>query len=161
MNKPLLDLEFLSHGTVECADLERARKFYTEVFGMEVVQTSAISFFMRLNSETVVACVQHKGGTSGGVFNHFGFDVLTREEVDEAYEKIEAISDEYGLRKVSKPVDQHGTYSFYIIDYDDNWWEILVNPNGGYSYVFEMDEEKRDWNDQDQGKDRIERSEQN
>ena len=161
MNKPLLDLKFLSHGTVECADLELARKFYTEVLGLEVVQTSAVSLMMRLNSQTMVACVQHKGGTSGGVFNHFGFDVATREEVDKAYQLVKTVADEYELKKVSKPVDQHGTYSFYLIDRDDNWWEILTNPEGGYSYVFELEEEGRDWNDQDQGKDRIERWQKN
>jgi len=32
---------------------------------------------------------------------------------------------------------QHGTYSFYFRDADDNSWEILANPPGGYSWMFE------------------------
>ena len=33
-------LRLLSHGTVECHDLEAARRFYTEFPGLEVKQTS-------------------------------------------------------------------------------------------------------------------------
>ena len=33
--KPILDLDILSHGTVEVIDLDRARRFYTEVLGMQ------------------------------------------------------------------------------------------------------------------------------
>ncbi len=49
----------------------------------------------------------------------------------------------------------HGTYSFYIIDFDGNWWEILTNPDGGYSYVFDLEDESRSWRALDRGKDRI------
>src|SRR5437660_12611727 len=43
---------------------------------------------------------------------------------------------EVGLKKVTKPADQHGTYSFYFSDLDDNWWEILTNPAGVYGWMF-------------------------
>ena len=39
--------------------------------------------------------------------------------------------------KISKPHLQHGTYSFYFWDGDDNCWEILTSPEGGYSWLFE------------------------
>ena len=48
----------------------------------------------------------------------------------------------------------------YIIDRDDNWWEILTNPKGGYSYVFDLDETDSKWRDQNRGQDRQERWEQ-
>ena len=41
--EPLFDLNFLSHGTIECGDLEKSRRFYEEVLGMEVVQISKVS----------------------------------------------------------------------------------------------------------------------
>ncbi|NQV56048.1 MAG: VOC family protein, partial [Rhodospirillales bacterium] len=126
-NKPLLDLQFLSHGTVECENLDETRRFYEDVLGMECIQTSARSMMMRLNSSTTIAAVAGGGGTSGGLYNHFGFDVATREEVDAAYKKVAPVQEEYKIKKVTKPVFQHGTYSFYIVDLDDNWWEILEN----------------------------------
>ena len=33
---------------------------------------------------------------------------------------------------------QHGTYSFYFWDADDNCWEILSNPEGGYDWLFNV-----------------------
>ncbi len=34
-------------------------------------------------------------------------------------------------------VVQHGTHSFHFWDMDENCWEILSNPKGGYSWLFE------------------------
>ena len=145
----------LSHGTVECHDLAAARRFYSELLGMEVVQTSKISLMLRLNSTTTIACVETKGETSAGHYSHFGFDFETREEVDAAHETVLAQQDNYGVRKVTRPVAQHGAYAFFLIDADGNWWEFLTNPEGGYSYVFELGDNDGSWRDQDQGRDRI------
>ena len=145
---------FLSHGTVECHDIGAARRFYTEFLGLEVKQTSARSLMLRLNSTTTIACVETNGETSAGIFSHFGLDFETRDDVDAAYGTACAQKETYGIKKVTRPVDQHGTYSFYVIDADDNWWEILTNPPGGYSYVFEIAENEEKWRDQDRGRDR-------
>ncbi len=144
----------LSHGTVECHDLNEARRFYEEFLGLEVTQTSAVSLMLRLNSTTTIACVQTKGETAAGIFSHFGLDMATEDDVDEAYRTALAQQENYGIKKITKPVHQHGTYAMYIIDRDDNWWEILTNPEGGYSYVFDLDETDNKWRDQNQGRDR-------
>lgn len=147
--------KLLSHGTVECHDLQRARRFYSELLGMEVVQTSAISLMLRLNSTTTIACVETKGETSAGHYSHFGLDFETVDEVDAAHRVVLAERDNYGVKKVTRPVHQHGTYAFYVVDADDNWWEFLTNPEGGYGYVFEMGDNDKAWRDQNQGRDRI------
>ncbi len=144
----------LSYGTVECHDLARARRFYTEILGMEVVQTSNISLMMRLNSTTTIACVETKGETSASHYSHFGLDFETTDEVDEAHRVVLAEKDNYGVKKVTKPVHQHGTYAFYLVDADDNWWEFLTNPEGGYGYVFEMGDNDEGWRERNQGRGR-------
>ena len=154
---PHIKVGFLSHGTVETRDLSRARKFYEEMFGFEVRQTSKISLMLRLNSTTTIACVQTRGPTKAGLFSHFGLDMETREQVDEAFETAKSLKDKYNIKKISAPVDQHGTYAFYIVDEDENWWEILTNPPNGYSYVFDLEEEDRSWLENERGKDRIEK----
>ena len=155
--EPHLKPRFLSHGTVECHDIQAAKRLYTELLGMEVVQTSDRSLIMRLNSETTIVCVETKGETKAGIYSHFGFDYATEAEVDAAHAVVCAQAEAYDLPKVSKPVHQHGTYAFYLVDADGNWWEILTNPAGGYSYVFDIDEETRKWRDQNQGRARRER----
>ncbi len=153
-NETGLKPRLLSHGTVETNDLEAARRFYSEFLGMEVFQTSSRSIMMRLNSTTTIACVESKTENVAGIYSHFGLDFGTREEVDAAHEIAVAQQANYNIRKITRPVDQHGTYSFYVIDFDGNWWEILTNPVDGYSYVFETPESTEIWRDQNQGRSR-------
>ena len=134
-----LKLNFLSHGTLESKDLDKTREFYTEFLGLEVVRTSPISLLIRLGGNNTIAVVEQKKRDEEEMpmLNHNGFDVLTKEEVDSAYETIIAQKDHWGIHKISKPRLQHGTYAFFFWDLDNNCWEILTNPIGGYSWLFE------------------------
>ena len=136
--QPRLKLNFLSHGTLETKDLAFARKFYEEFLGLEVVQTSPISLLIRLGGPNTIAVVKSVNKEPMTLLNHNGLDVETKEEVDAAYEAVVADKDAWRLHKISKPILQHGTYSFYFWDSDDNCWEILTNPKGGYSWLFEQ-----------------------
>jgi catechol-2,3-dioxygenase len=158
--EPHLKPALLSHGTVESHDLHEARRFYEEFLGLEVTQTSAVSLMLRLNSKTTIACVQTKGETSAGIYSHFGLDMQSEAEVDQAYNVALEQQENYGIKKITKPTHQHGTYTMYIIDRDDNWWEILTNPEGGYSYVFDLEEADEKWRDQNHGRDRQKRAKQ-
>ena len=138
--EPALKLNFLSHGTLESKNLERARDFYTEFLGLEVVRTSPVSILIRLGGENTIAVVEQKNRDEEEMplLNHNGLDVETQEEVDAAYETVIEQKDKWELHKISKPRLQHGTYSFFFWDMDNNCWEILTNPKGGYSWLFEM-----------------------
>lgn len=139
---PVLKLNFLSHGTLESTDLERSREFYTEFLGLEVVRTSPISLLIRLGGPNTIAVVQSKSQAEMSLLNHNGLDVETQEEVDAAYEKVMEYAEKYDMKNITKPKLQHGTYSFYFWDMDNNAWEILTNPKGGYSWLFEMGDQE-------------------
>ena len=134
--EPALKLNFLSHGTLECREIEWSRKFYEEFLGLEVVQTSAISLLIRLGGDHVVAVVKSKKMREMNLLNHNGLDVRTKEEVDAAHCTVCADAEAWHLKKISKPHLQHGTYSFFFWDGDGNCWEILTNPEGGYRWLF-------------------------
>jgi catechol 2,3-dioxygenase-like lactoylglutathione lyase family enzyme len=143
---PVLQVLMLSHGTLECHDLDKTREFYERFLGLEVVRTSNTSMWIRLNSSFVIACVQTgKNKTPMPLLNHNGLDVATREEVDRAYATIVDQRETWGIGRVTKPVDQHGTYSFYFSDLDENWWEILTNPPGGYGWMFRGQRDVTAW----------------
>lgn len=136
---PALKLNFLSHGTLESKDLDKTREFYTEFLGLEVVRTSPISILIRLGGANTIAVVEQKNRDEEHMpmLNHNGLDVETQEEVDAAYQTVMEQKDKWGLHKIGKPILQHGTYSFFFWDMDNNCWEILTNPEGGYSWLFE------------------------
>lgn len=134
---PVLNLNFLSHGTLEARDLNKTREFYQGFLGLEVVRTSNISLLIRLGGDNTIAVVQVPKKEDMPLLNHNGLDLETQEEVDAAYEVVEAEKDKWGVSQVTKPALQHGTYSFFFKDLDGNWWEILTNPPRGYAWLFE------------------------
>lgn len=142
---PRLKLKFLSHGTLESRDIELTRRFYEEFLGLEVVRTSKHSLMIRLNGANTIAVVYNPNKKPMTVLGHNGLDVGSREEVDRAYETIMAEKDRWGITKATKPIDQHGSYSFYFADLDENWWEILANPEGGYSWMFAKGGDIEEW----------------
>jgi catechol 2,3-dioxygenase-like lactoylglutathione lyase family enzyme len=135
---PALKLNFLSHGTLESRDLAFSRRFYEEFLGLEVVQTSPISLLIRLGGPNTIAVVFTKQPHEMNLLNHNGLDVKTQAEVDEAHRIVTEAAEQWRLKKITKPHLQHGTYSFFFRDADNNCWEILTNPEGGYSWLFEQ-----------------------
>jgi catechol-2,3-dioxygenase len=135
--EPALRLNFLSHGTLESTNLEASRRFYAEFLGLEVVRTSPISLLMRLGGKQVIVVVEVKEKAPMAMLNHYGLDVSTKAEVDHAHRTIVEQKDKWGIGKVTRPADQHGTYAFFFWDADENCWEILTNPKDGYTWAFE------------------------
>ena len=145
-----LDIKFSSHATIDTLDSENSRKFYEEFLGFEVVRTSPISLLLRLGGSHTIACVEVKGKEPMGMLNHNGLDVPTKADVDAAHARAEAQQEKWGIKKITRPLDQHGTYCFFMLDADENWWEVLTNPEGGYSWIFERgDQEGRGHLDKD------------
>ncbi|HUB97800.1 MAG TPA: VOC family protein [Stellaceae bacterium] len=142
-----LKTRFFSHATLTCRDIEKSRQFYEEFLGLDVVRTSAISLATRLGGDAVIVVVQNANKADHSRSNHNGLDVATREEVDRSHALALAQQEKWGIRRVTRPVEQHGTYSFMIVDLDDNWWEILVNPERGYSWMFAKGEDLEHFNE--------------
>jgi catechol 2,3-dioxygenase-like lactoylglutathione lyase family enzyme len=127
----------MSHGTLTSLDLQKSRRFYEEVLGLEVIQVSPVSMVTRMGTDHTYVIVETGQPSTMGMFDHNGLDVPSREAVDEAYAALDKIKAEYGLGRITKPLDQHGAYSFYFADCDGNWWEVMHGRPRGYSSLFE------------------------
>ena len=134
----VINSKFLSHGTLGSKDLNATRRFYEEFLGIEVMQTSKISLMIRLGGNHIYAVVQDKNMGEMPRLNHNGIDVDSDSEVDKSYQAVLDGAEQWGLYNPSKPVEQHGTYSFHFWDRDGNCWEILSNPRDGYNWIFNM-----------------------
>lgn len=137
---PALKLNFYSHATLECRDIAFTRKFFDEFLGFQTVQMAAVSFWARLGGDQIIVVVKSptKNKESMPFLNHNGLDVGNEAGVDAAYQIVLRDAEKWGLKKVTKPAVQHGTYCFYFWDMDDNAWEILSNPEGGYKWGFAL-----------------------
>jgi catechol 2,3-dioxygenase-like lactoylglutathione lyase family enzyme len=135
--KPLIDIELISHGTLTSLDLQVSRRFYEEVLGFEIIQHSTATMLARKGTAHTYVIVETGQPSTMSMLDHNGLDVESREAVDEAYETLMRVKDEYGIKRIKKPVDQHGAYAFYFADPDGNWWEILSGFGGGYDVLFD------------------------
>jgi hypothetical protein len=72
------------------------------------------------------------------LLNHNALDVDTQSDADEAYRIVCEQAERRKLHKISKPILQRGTSSFYFLDADGNALKILTNPKRGYSWLFEL-----------------------
>lgn len=132
---PLLKTGPMNHGTLACIDIAVTRRFYEEVLGLEVIQTSPRSLMVKKGGDYVYACVELPEGSTKDdmeMLNHNGFEVYSPEEVQEAYKTIKAIKDEWGIKKVTPPRVMHGDHTFYFMDMDGNWWEVVYTDAGRY-----------------------------
>src|ERR1700722_11149498 len=139
-----LNLKFLTHGTLESKDLDFTRNFYEEFMRVVFISLAKISLWIRLGGNNIYAVVQVMEGKKSEMtfLNHNGVDVETEDDVDEGHRLVVSDVEKWKLHKISKPAVQHGTYSFYFWDCDDNAWEILANPPGGYSWMFERGDQE-------------------
>ena len=138
-------IRFLSHGTLESRALDRTRRFYEECLGLETIRTSPRSLMIRLGGNNTIAVVENPRKPDMPLLNHNGLDVATREDVDHCHQVLEQNKDKWGIARITRPADQHGTYSFYFHDLDGNWWEILTNPPGGYAWMFSQGSDLKAW----------------
>ena len=135
---PAIKSRFISHGTLASADLEKTRDFYEQFLGLEVTRTSKISMMVRLGGKHVYAVVKSRIDGPQPRLNHNGIDVESNADVDDAYRSCKEQAEKWGLHEIEEPTVRHGTYSFTFRDLDRNCWEILSNPEGGYTWIFEQ-----------------------
>ena len=145
MNAPVMEAKsatshikptLLISGTFVTRDLARTRRMCEDLLGLECVEP-----------EKGVLLIRERGHRPGGrlagqpywvlearevkevevpqeMLDHWGVSVPSQVAVDEAYEKVNAQQKEFGLGRVQKPRFRHGSYAFYFVDSDSNWWEV-------------------------------------
>jgi catechol 2,3-dioxygenase-like lactoylglutathione lyase family enzyme len=122
---PLNQPKIFSHGTLECHNLAASRPFYEEFLGLDCVRHAKKAMMLRKGLYFGLVCLE-KGARVRpvGVGNHWGMDLGTKEEVDRAHALAIEHKERYGIQKVMRITEMHGTYAFYFQDLDGNWWEF-------------------------------------
>lgn len=129
-------LSHLAIGKGVTTDLQAAKKRYETIFGMECVQVAPDRFFARdrrakhlMNSgirDFFILEVQEVPEIKcpHDLANHWGFCVGSEAEVKRIHAEIKARSAELGIKRMFPATRMHGSYGFYVIDKDENWWEV-------------------------------------
>lgn len=130
------DFSHLAAGTMLSRDLAAARRLYEDFFGLECAELEPGHWLLRDRRSKYL---MEQGERDFFVIdvrqvdridnpqrnlNHWGFSVASREEVERIHAIAKAEAEAYGIKKVMAITNLHGSYGFYLIDRDDNWWEV-------------------------------------
>lgn len=123
----------LSHGTMECYDLDRSRQFYREVLGLDVVAPSPsakphyvkhpatpwyiVSLQVPLSEKKIL-----------GPLQRYTLALESAQAVEHAHRWLKESGKEAGITGLTEVSDGNGAVSFMLSDPDSNWWEITSPP---------------------------------
>jgi catechol-2,3-dioxygenase len=123
----------ISYATLEAYDIEATAQFYSEVLDLPVERIAGAIHSRARNGGVNLITVPAQGELlPRPVLNHHGITLPehAQERVSAIHESLTAQADRFGIRKVQRITDQHGSYQFYFQDRDTNWWEIETLSGG-------------------------------
>lgn len=134
---PLIEPDCLSHGTLECVDLEKTRKFYEQFLGVNVIRHAEAAMGFWCGGDWFIACVGSGAEPAMQPFaNRWGLEVGTAAEVDDAHAAAVRDQEKWEIRQVNDIVQQDGVRSFALQDLDGNWWDIVYRDHRLFDDVF-------------------------
>ncbi|HEX2242223.1 MAG TPA: VOC family protein [Gammaproteobacteria bacterium] len=116
----------LSATHMECRNLRESIAVLTDLLAFEKIAENPGEAILK-HPNTHWLLVVHEAGPNAPtkqMHNHWGVRVATMEEVDRAYEYLNAHKAEYKLGHIGKPLWNHGSYSCYFVEPGTNGWEI-------------------------------------
>lgn len=133
-------------GTLLSKDLEKSRRFYEDMLGLECVRCDADRLLARAPRASTegerrwVLEVRQSDSISNPqhVLHHWGIDLVSKAAVDQMHSRLKAHQAEYGIGVIHDPLFQHASYAFYFCDMDANWWEFEFLPPGRLEKIYEQ-----------------------
>jgi hypothetical protein len=135
---PLIQNEFFSHGTYECNDMPKTRRFLVDFLGLDIIRPLKEAQYMWKGGpwSVVCVCVQDGDPKAQGPQNHFKLTVGSDAEVDAAHAAALKHKDDYGIKQVRDVASADNHRSFKLQDLNNTWWEISTVNQGYYDQIF-------------------------
>jgi catechol 2,3-dioxygenase-like lactoylglutathione lyase family enzyme len=111
----------IDHIVLHVSDVERARKFYTEVLGMDVYRQNERQVFLHAGTQGV-ALFKKQGEsplTTGNDMNHLALTVA-----EGGYEALKAGLEEHGVKVTGRPGEDR---CIYFQDPDGHRLQLMVH----------------------------------
>ena len=114
-----------THGTLQCDDLERSRRFYTEVLGLEIAAGfSTAQYIKHPAAPWYIVILQRKPRQYLAPVNRFTLQLGSTREVEQGYRDFSSNDAAAGITDLGKLDSVNGRTSFIFSDPDKNWWEL-------------------------------------
>jgi catechol 2,3-dioxygenase-like lactoylglutathione lyase family enzyme len=116
-----------THGTLQCDDIERSRRFYVEVLGLELAAGfNAAQYIKHPSTPWYVVVLQRSPRQYLAPVNRFTLQIGSAVEVEQAHREFSTNGQSLGVTEVGKLENSNGTTNFIFSDLDKNWWELTA-----------------------------------
>ena len=114
-----------THGTLQCDNVERSRRFYVEVLGLEIAAGfNTAQYIKHAAAPWYVVVLQRSPRQYLAPVNRFTLQMGSAAEVEQAHREFETKQNELGITEVGTLESNNGKASFIFSDLDKNWWEL-------------------------------------
>jgi len=119
----------LTHGTLQCDDLEKTRAFIIDVLGLE--QAGGMSdrtvYVKHPSTPWYIVMLPRRPRQYLAPVNRFTLQLATAAEVEQAHREFVANKLSLGLNDIQNIESAGGKVSFIFSDLDKNWWELTAD----------------------------------
>ncbi len=133
---PLTDARFpgrgylpqaFTHGTLQCDDVERSRKFYLEVLGLEIAAGfNAAQYIKHASSPWYIVVLKRSPRQYLAPVNRFTLQAASQSDVEQAHHEFAARGESIGVTELGALESRNGKVNFIFSDLDKNWWELTT-----------------------------------
>ena len=117
-----------THGTLQCDDVERSRRFYVEVLGLEIAAGfNTAQYIKHPAAPWYLVVLQRSPRQYLAPVNRFTLQVGSAAEVEQAHREFVSHKNSLGLNEITDIDRADGTVNFIFSDPDKNWWELTAN----------------------------------
>lgn len=115
----------LTHGTLQCDNVERSRRFYVEVLGLEIAAGfNTAQYIKHPANPWYVVVLQRSPRQYLAPVNRFTLQLDSAAGVEQAHREFSKNGQSLGVTDVGKLEDSNGATNFIFGDLDKNWWEL-------------------------------------
>ena len=116
-----------THGTLQCDNIERSRRFYVEVLGLEIAAGfNTAQYIKHPSSPWYIVVLQRSPRQYLAPVNRFTLQLGSPNELEQAHREFAANGNSVGISKLGKVETTNGTVNFIFSDMDKNWWELTA-----------------------------------
>ena len=114
-----------THGTLQCDNIEKSRRFYVEVLGLEIAAGFNIAQYIKHPSTPwYIVVLQRSPRQYLAPVNRFTLAMASVPEVEQAHHEFAINKQAIGITELGDIHRANGKVNFVFSDLDKNWWEL-------------------------------------
>ncbi|MEX0805062.1 MAG: VOC family protein [Candidatus Binatia bacterium] len=116
-----------THGTLQCDDVERSRRFYVEVLGLEIAAGfNTAQYIKHPSTPWYIVVLKRSPRQYLAPVNRFTLQLGSAAEVEQAHREFSSNGEAAGITELGKLETANGAANFIFSDLDKNWWELTA-----------------------------------